>query len=260
MEKIKVGLIQSSIIWENKNASLTNYERLIKGGADLYVFPEMFTTGFSMNTSELAEDMDGPSISWLQDKAKELDAAMCASLIIRDEGIRNRFVFVQPNGKIEYYDKRHLFSMAKENEHFKAGKERKIITYKGWRFMLQVCYDLRFPVFSRNQFQKNAWEYDALIYVANWPSPRSHVWRTLIEARAHENQSYVIAVNRVGKDGNGLEYLGDSAVIDPKGYSVLSFEKGEERCASVELSPSEIKGFRKKFPLGRDADDFILLG
>ncbi|MEM7162044.1 MAG: amidohydrolase [Bacteroidota bacterium] len=257
MEDLNVALIQSTISWQDKEASIRHYENLLVPGANLYVFPEMFNTGFSMET-DLAEDMNGPSVKWLKEKATEFNAAMCASLIIEDDGFKNRMLFVFPEGNLDYYDKRHLFSMAGEHEHFQSGTNKKIVTFRGWNILLQVCYDLRFPVFSRNQFIQNQWEYDLAIYIANWPSPRSNAWRNLIEARAHENQCYVAAVNRVGKDGNNLNYLGDSALINPKGHSLLHFNQGEEGCEFGSLSAKEMIEFREKFPVGRDADFFTL--
>jgi len=257
-EDLKIALCQSEIKWENPEASLVHYEGLLKKGADLYILPEMFTTGFSMIPSALAEKMNGASVQWLKEKAKEFNAAFCASLIIEDQGYRNRLLFVQPNGKITHYDKKHLFSMAGEHEKFVAGKERVIVEYNGWKILLQVCYDLRFPVFSRNVFNDGRWDYDLLIYTANWPSPRANAWRDLIKARAIENQCYVAAVNRIGMDGNQLKYLGDSALIDPKGNILLSYEQSQEQCDFMSVLSSNLKDYREKFPLGLDADSFTL--
>ena len=257
-EFLKIALVQADLLWENPEANYRNFEDLLSGikDCDLILLPEMFNTGFTMNV-DLAEDMNGPSINWLIEKSKLLNSAICASLIINDNGFRNRMVFVNKD-KIEYYDKRHLFSMANEDEHFSAGKEIKIVDYLGWKINLQICYDLRFPVFSRNRFQNGNWSYDLLIYLANWPSPRSNAWRSLSESRAIENQCYVAAVNRVGKDEMGHEYLGDSAVFSPKGEKLIDTKQRKESVLVCSVPSKPLHEFREKFPLGRDADSFTL--
>jgi len=258
-ENLKVSLVQSDIVWEDKEENLKRYEAKLNADNDLIILPEMFSTGFTINASNLAEVMEGATIKWLLNKSKDLDSAICASLIIEDSGYRNRMVFVRPNGEINCYDKRHLFSMADENSVYAAGNKKVVINYLGWNINLQICYDLRFPVFSRNIFSNGTWEYDLLIYVANWPSPRRNAWKNLIISRAIENQCYVAAVNRVGIDGNNLDYLGDSEIIDPKGKSLLSFNEKSESVGSATLSFEEMNRYRKKFPLGNDADAFQII-
>jgi predicted amidohydrolase len=217
---------------------------------DLIVLPEMFTTGFSMNPEKLKESMDGIALQWMKKQASEKDAAVVGSLIIEDnEKVFNRLVWVFPNDQIEIYDKRHLFTMGEENRHYSAGTEKLIVEYKGWRFCPLICYDLRFPVWSRNTEN-----YDVLIYVANWPVPRHKVWKTLLQARAIENQAYCIGVNRVGKDGPGLNYYGDSCLTDAKGNA--RFLGGSEQVASFEISLDELHKFREKFPVLNDRDEF----
>ncbi len=258
-EDLKVSLVQSDIVWEDKEENLKRYEAKLNANNDLIILPEMFSTGFSINASNLAERMDGTTIKWLLQKSKDLNSAICASLIIEDSGYRNRMVFVKPSGEIDYYDKRHLFSMADENSVYTAGNKKVFVNYLGWNINLQICYDLRFPVFSRNLFTAGKWEYDLLIYVANWPSPRRNAWKNLLVSRAIENQCFVAAVNRVGKDANDLDYLGDSEIIDPKGKSLLAFDESSESENSAVLSFKEMNNYRKKFPLGNDADSFKII-
>ena len=257
---LNISLVQKDLVWENAEANRNKVDGLLSNitNTDLIILPEMFNTGFTMDSEKFAEKMDGPTIEWMANKAKELNAAICGSLIIKEDAFYNRLLFVHPNGTIEYYDKRHLFRMAGETDHFSPGKERRSVEYKGWKISLQVCYDLRFPVFSKNRFKDGCWEYDVLIYVANWPSPRANAWRSLSEARAHENQSYVAAVNRVGTDGTGLSYDGDSAMFSPKGEHLLEFNKGEESVKSVSISYSDLSAFREKFPFGLDTDNFTI--
>lgn len=219
---------------------------------NLIVLPEMFTTGFSMNPEKLKETMDGQAVQWMKKLADEKNAAITGSLIIEDKGkIFNRCLWVLPNGKVEFYDKRHLFTMSGEHAHYSPGNNKLVTEYLGWRFCPLICYDLRFPVWSRNTEN-----YDVLLYMANWPSVRSHVWENLLVARAIENQAYCIGVNRVGVDGTGLHYSGKSALISPKGTA--SFIGEDETVKTFELSYSELHQFRKKFPVLHDRDAFSL--
>ncbi len=261
MSKLRVTLCQVDIEWEAVDANLKHYAELLadlKGTTDLIILPETFTTGFSMDAPELTETMDGRAVRWLKEQATKLDASTLASFLCKaDEKMYNRFVWVRPNGSVDYYDKRHLFSFAQEDKHFSVGTERKIIDHEDWRVMPQVCYDLRFPVWSRNRKEDR---YDVLIYVANWPMVRSFVWRNLLEARAHENQCFVIGVNRVGKDANGIAYDGSSMVLSPKGEVLASFEQGVEGIATVELDKAELDDFRLKFRPMDDADSFEITG
>ncbi|MCF6356375.1 MAG: amidohydrolase [Draconibacterium sp.] len=251
-ENLKVTVFQPNIIWENPKANINKYSEWIENldDTDVIILPEMFTTGFSMSPENLKEPVNGSSVEWMKKMAAKKDAAVVGSLIIEENNqIYNRAFWVFPDGKIEYYNKRHLFTMGQEHLHYSGGKEKLIVEYKGWRFCPLICYDLRFPVWSRNS--KN---YDVLIYMANWPSARHHVWKNLLIARAIENQSYCFGVNRVGTDGAGLKYSGDSAMISPKGFNTFLGEK--EEVQTFEISYSELHNFRKSFPLLNDCDEF----
>ncbi len=253
---LQVTLVQAQLLWEDKKGNLDVLSRLIQPitSTDLIVLPEMFTTAFTMNSVEMAEKMDGPSVLWMKQKAIEKKAAICGSLIIEENShYYNRFIWAMPNGDIHHYDKRHLFRMADEHQFFSAGNERMFIDYKRWKVCPMICYDLRFPVWSRND--KKA-PYDLLIYVANWPSPRASAWSKLLMARAIENQAYVIGVNRVGEDEKGLTYSGGSAVIDPKGEALFEAPDNAECVKQIELDLGVLNAFRQKFPVGLDADHF----
>ncbi len=255
MENLKITIIQPNIIWENPQANLDKYSKWIAGieSTDVIILPEMFTTGFSMWPEKLMEPINGVSVNWMKKMAVNKNAAVVGSLIIEENNqIFNRALWVFPDGKMEYYDKRHLYSMGQEHLHYSAGKNKIIVDYKGWRFCPLICYDLRFPVWSRNNEN-----YDVLIYMANWPSPRHHVWKNLLAARAIENQSYCFGVNRTGTDGTGLKYSGDSAMISPKGFGVFLGEK--EKVQTFEISYSELNNFRKSFPLLDDRDEFQIV-
>ncbi|HYQ59290.1 MAG TPA: amidohydrolase [Draconibacterium sp.] len=252
MENLKITIIQPDIIWENPKANLEKYSKWIENieETDVIILPEMFTTGFSMHPEKLKEQMDGPSVKWMQQVAADKNTAVVGSLIIEDnEKVYNRALWIFPDGKIKSYDKRHLYSMGQENLYYTSGKDKLIIEYKGWKFCPQICYDLRFPVFARNLE-----DYDVLFYMANWPAPRHHVWKNLLISRAIENQAYCFGVNRVGLDGTGLNYLGDSACISPKGKT--EFAGAEEMDITFEISYSKLFNFRKKFPLLKDRDNF----
>jgi omega-amidase len=252
--ELKVTLVQPDLVWEDKSANLTKIAGMLKniGQTDLIVLPEMFTTGFSMKVKELGESMEGLTINWMKGKALQCNSVVTGSLIISEAGnFYNRIVWVTPVGMVQFYDKRHLFSMGEEHLHFTPGNKRITFEWKGWKIRLLICYDLRFPVWSRNHD-----DYDLLIYTANWPSPRHHVWKNLLTARALENQSYCIGVNRVGKDGMGLEYLGDSGCIDARGEAV--WLGPEEKVRTFTLSLEQLLSFREKFPILKDRDAFLL--
>ena len=252
MQNLKVTIIQPDIIWENAEANLEKYTEWLKdiGETDLIILPEMFTTGFSMLSQKLKESMDGPSLAWMKNVAVEKNAAVLGSVIIKENGtVYNRALWVKPDGSVLKYDKRHLFTMGQEHLYYSAGNEKTIVDYKGWKFCLQICYDLRFPVWARNTE-----DYDVLIYVANWPSPRHLVWKNLLVSRAIENQSYCLGVNRTGTDGTGLKYSGDSACISAKGEGIFLGEA--EQLKSFELSYDELHSFRKKFHVLGDRDRF----
>lgn len=227
----------------------------LNGQTDLMLLPEMFTTGFSMRAKELAETMAGESVSWMVNQSRKHHAALAGSLIIKDSGqYFNRFLFVTPEGKIYHYDKRHLFSIGEEHLYFSSGKERVIVNFRGWRIIPMVCYDLRFPVWCRSIKQA-----DLMLFVANWPEARKQVWQTLLKARAIENQVFVAGVNRTGKDGAGIGYQGESMIIDPRGNVIADLGNKTEDVATSDLSLKELKLFRDKFPVGRDADSFEII-
>lgn len=248
-------LVQSMLQWENGPANRDRFTGLLEGHegtTDLVVLPEMFTTGFSMNSMELAEAMDGPTVAWMQDQARKLDAALYGSVIIGEGGrYFNRGLFVEPGGNVTTYDKRHLFRYADETSHFSPGRERVVVEWRGWRLLLQICFDLRFPVFARNRG-----DYDAILYIASWPEPRSYAWKQLLIARAIENQCYVVGVNRVGMDGKGIHYAGGSALIDPKGTAFAIDPDGS--VLTGRLDRASLEDFRKKFPVAMEADAFTL--
>jgi len=255
MENLKITIIQPDIIWENVQANLEKYTTFIARieSTDVIVLPEMFTTGFSMKPENLKETMDGISVAWMKNVAKKKDASVVGSLIIEDKGnFFNRAIWVFPDGKTEFYDKRHLFTMGQEHLHYSSGKEKTIVEFRGWKFCPLICYDLRFPVWGRNTEN-----YDVLIYMANWPSPRHHHWKALLLARAVENQSYCVGVNRTGIDGAGLKYSGDSCMITPKGFAEFLGEN--ESIKTFEISYSELHEYRKNFPFLADRDQFQIV-
>ena len=253
---LRVTMIQSVLAWQEpatNRRQLAAHFRGLAGHTDLIVLPEMFPTGFTMAAEALAESMDGPTIGWLRGEAAALGCVITGSLIVREDGRHfNRLVWARPDGTLEHYDKRHLFRMAEEQEHFSAGVRRITVELKGWRVCPLVCYDLRFPVWSRNRG-----DYDLLVYVANWPAKRAHAWASLLRARAIENLSYVVGVNRVGTDGNGVSYAGDSVVLDFVGKS-LSSEGGGDRVETTVLGLESLHAYRASFPAHLDADDFEL--
>jgi omega-amidase len=254
---LNVSLLQSSLAWHDGAANRERFEQRIRAlpATDVIVLPEMFTTGFSMQAQALAETMDGPSVAWMREMAHASDAAVCGSLIVRDgDHCYNRFVWMPPAGQPACYDKRHLFRMAGEDGHYRGGQQRCVFRFRGWRVLPLVCYDLRFPVWSRSV----AADYDLMICVANWPTPRRNAWQTLLRARAIENVSYVAAVNRVGEDGNGVGYSGDSAAIDYLGHPLVTLAQVEaDTTVALELEP--LRAFREKFPVHLDADRFDIL-
>ncbi|MEN8118863.1 MAG: amidohydrolase [Bacteroidota bacterium] len=255
--KLSVTIIQTNIFWEDKNANLVHFQKKIEGidtRTDLIILPEMFTTGFSMNPKPFAEKMDGPTFKWMLQMAKHSNAAIAGSIIIEENNhYVNRFLFVKPDGEYQYYDKRHLFAMAGEDKLYSQGNKNELIKYKGWRIRPLICYDLRFPVWSRNYDG-----YDLLIYVANWPEKRVAHWKTLLQARAIENQAYVAGVNRIGLDGNNYSYSGDSAIYNSLGEKISKTNSNEESVETILISRELIEGTRKKLPFLNDQDEFIV--
>lgn len=257
MQNLRIATVQANQIWEDKEANYSNYLSLLQSveDVDLIILPEMFNTCFSMNTELLAEEFeDSAGITFLKNLSIEKNAAVCTSLIIKEAGKNfNRMVFIQPNGSVNYYDKNKLFTLAKEDESFSKGTKKLIINYKGFNILLQVCYDLRFTNLSNNIIdEKGNPEYDLAIYVANWPEKRAHHWKSLLVSRAIENQAYVIGVNRVGEDGNGFTYSGDSAIIDANGEYVTEHQSGEESVEISTISLEELSSFREKLPFLKD--------
>ncbi len=254
MKNLTVSLMQCPLVWENAEANRQQFElRLAElEKTDVVLLPEMFNSGFSMNSEKIAEPMGGPTETWMRAMASLYDCAIVGSIAVRDaNGISNRMLFVTPQ-EIHYYDKRHLFRMSGENNHYVAGFERCIVYWRDWRLCLQVCYDLRYPVWSRN-----CGDFDALIYVANWPAKRSYHWRQLLIARAIENQVCVLGLNRIGDDNNGIHYSGDSLAIAADGEVLLDAQDGEG-IFTVVLDAERQITYREKFPSHLDADDFTL--
>jgi omega-amidase len=256
MQDLVVSIIQSELHWEDIDANLAMFEEKIwqiDGKTDVIILPEMFSTGFSMSAKKLAEPMNSKTFRWMKQMAEQTGAVVCGSFIAREsERFYNRFLWMNPDASFAYYDKRHLFRMAKEHETYSGGSKKIILSVKGWRIMPLICYDLRFPVYSR---QDSNLSYDCLIYVANWPERRSVAWNTLLRARAIENLSYVIGVNRVGKDGNGHSYSGDSSVIQPDG-EILFTAKHIGIIKTITLKAELLETYRKNFPAFLDSDEF----
>jgi predicted amidohydrolase len=252
-----ISFIQVPLVWENAEANRNFFEKQILKikKTDLILLPEMFTSGFTMQPAKVAENMNGITVKWMQQLAAKKNAVICGSIVVNEnKKFYNRFIWVSPGGEIFTYNKRHLFSMAGEHKHYTAGTEKIIVHYKGWKICPLICYDLRFPVWSRNI--NNA--YDLLLYTANWPKPRVAAWSKLLQARAIENQCYVMGVNRVGKDGLNKAYNGHSAVIDPKGNKISKTKPGITTAETVKISLNELNDYRKKFPLVNDADSFSM--
>lgn len=257
---MRLTIVQSALHWENAGANRAMFSRKLaplRGLSDLVVLPEMFSTGFSMNPAALAEPMGGPTFRWLETTATELGAAIAGSFIcVENNRFFNRMIFMRPGGQVDFYDKKHLFTLAGEHEHYTAGNKQLVVEWQGWRIRPLVCYDLRFPVWSRNAAAGPA-AYELLIYVANWPVPRAHHWRSLLAARAVENQAFVAGVNIVGIDGNGLEYAGDSAIVDFSGRALAQIS-GQEGVFTAELSLENLRQYRRQLPFLEDSDIFHL--
>ncbi len=267
MEKLIFTTIQTNLYWEDKKTNLEMLEKKVLGIAEktnIVLLPEMFSTGFSMQPALLAENMEGETITWMKHIAKQKSIILGGSIIAEEGGnYFNRFIWMQPDGKFGYYDKRHCFTLAGEDQHYASGNKRTIASVGGWKINLQICYDLRFPVWSRQQLKPDeqneiATEYDVLVYVANWPERRNHAWKTLLQARAIENQCFVIGVNRVGNDGNNIYHSGDSMVVSPMG-EILYHKAHDEDVHTITLEKSKLDEVRKNLPFWRDADGFIVV-
>ena len=264
MQDLRISLVQGATRWHDPAGNRDYYGDLIKplaGNTDLVILPETFTSGFSNDAIDRAEGMDGPTVAWIREQAGLLGAAVTGSVQLQTaDGVFNRLLWSTPDGGLQYYDKRHLFRFAGEHKRYAAGSERLTVEWKGWRINPLVCYDLRFPVYSRNRYdveRAGQLDFDLQLFVANWPSARAYAWKTLLRARAIENLCYVAAVNRAGTDGNQLEYSGDSAVIDFMGQPLI--ETGsEEGVASTGISASALAAHRERFPAMLDGDRFTI--
>ncbi len=254
---LRFTLVQTDLVWQNPTQNRANLSQLLEPlsqQTDVIILPEMFTTGFTMQAETHAEVFAGETLAWLQAQAACLQAALVGSVAMLADGhYVNRLLWVAPNGEVQFYDKRHLFRMGDEVNHYTAGQERKTFHYRGWRILPQVCYDLRFPVFMRNRH-----DYDLAVIVANWPAARRKPWRTLLQARAIENQSYVIGVNRIGVDGTNLPYSGDSLAVDFKGELLVDEPGNEPFVKTVSLDLTALQTFKQQFPAWMDADEFQL--
>ncbi len=263
MQDLKITIIQSDLHWEDIEANLAMFEEKIwqlGPSTDVIVLPEMFTTGFTMNASKLAEHMNMRTFKWMKQMADQTNALVLGSYIVKvHDRYFNRLLWMEPGGAFKTYDKRHLFRMSNEQKTYAAGESLLIGTWKGWRICPMICYDLRFPVWSRNKYDHNTRKlsYDVMIYVANWPTTRADAWTTLLKARAIENLSYVVGVNRIGQDENGIEYNGGSSVISPKGDAIFTNE-GTETTRTIDLSANSLEAFRDRFPAYLDGDDFSI--
>lgn len=269
MSSLTITIIQPNLHWENKRANLDMLSQKIESireKTEVVILPEMFSTGFSMHTEMLAEEMDGETIQWMKRISADKKIILTGSIIIEEgEKYFNRLIWMLPNGEYGYYDKRHLFAYANEHQHYAAGNKRLIARAKGWKINLMVCYDLRFPVWARQSSSPSlspggegqGQEYDLAVFVANWPEKRSHAWKTLLQARAIENQCYVVGVNRVGEDGNKIYYSGDSMIVDPLG-EILYQKANEEDIFTYTLQKEKLDEVRERFPFWKDADEFNL--
>ena len=255
---VNIASIQTNIFWENPNANKSEYDKLFDslGPVDLIILPEMFTTGFSMRANEIAEHSSGETLSWMQQHSKKLDSCIVGSLQVKENNkFYNRLYVVKPN-EVQYYDKRYLFSMAEEDKHFSRGEKELIFEIKGWKIKPLICYDLRFPVWSRNKYKNKKFDYDILVYIANWPAVRSDAWTSLLKARAIENASYVIGVNRIGEDTNGYQYNGHTTAYDFLGKEIARTKEGKEDLLQCVISKTLQEETRKKLSFLNDKDSF----
>ena len=264
MQDLRISLVQGATRWHDPAGNREYYAELVAplvNGTDLVILPETFTSGFSNDAIDKAEGMDGATVAWIREQASKLGAAVTGSVQMRtDEGVFNRLLWATPDGGLQHYDKRHLFRYAGEHKRYAAGNDRLTVEWKGWRINPLVCYDLRFPVYSRNRYnveREGQLDFDLQIFVANWPAARAYAWKTLLRARAIENLCYVAAVNRVGVDGNGLEYSGDSAVIEVLGQPVVE-TTGEEGVVGATILAADLAAHRERFPAMLDGDAFTL--
>ncbi len=263
MQDLNITLVQSDLVWENKAENLSRFAlkiRNINSKSDLIILPEMFNTAFSMKPELLAEEPFGETHQWMKNLSQEVNIAIVGSFMVSEHGnFYNRLIVMHPNGEYQQYDKRHLFRMAGEHEHYTPGSESLIFEFKGWKIKTLICYDLRFPVYAKNNYNHGKYDYDALIFVANWPTVRNHIWVKLLVARALENQAYVIGVNRVGNDINGFSHSGSSCIINPEGDYIIAPIDHIETEETASISLTALQEFRKRFTLGLDWDHFELV-
>lgn len=262
MQDLRVTFIQSNLVWNDYQANLKAFDQKlnsIKKKTDLIVLPEMFNTAFVVEPETVDEKAASLSLDWMIRSSQKYDAAICGSMIVKEEDhYFNRLYWVEPNGNIQKYDKRHLFTLGNEHLKITAGQNNIIIDYKGWKIKPLICYDLRFPVWAKNTFDHGNYEYDLLIYVANWPAARNHAWKSLLVARAIENQVYVLGVNRIGPDANGTKHTGFSRVIEPKGELISEELENIESSQTINLSAKDMNVYRQKFTVGLDWDEFSI--
>jgi predicted amidohydrolase len=263
MKNLHLTYIQANLQWQDKEANLEHFSELLKdvpSETDLVLLPETFNTAFPVDPKEFAETTDGPTVRWMKQQSQELKAVICGTLLLEVDGhYHNSLVWMRPDGSFELYHKRHTFSIGGETLPVERGSESLIVELNGWRIKPMVCYDIRFPVWSRNHYENGKWEYDLGIYLANFPSSRIFVWDTLLMARAIENQAYFIGVNRIGDDPEGVHYSGDSQIINPKGEVVCMARSDMEAVVPFILDYEKLHSFREKFPVGKDWDPFCLL-
>lgn len=261
MQNLTLAILQTNLEWEAPDVNRRHFDQklaAIDTAVDLVVLPEMFSTGFTMNPQSIAEQMEGRTMAWMHKQADALQAVVTGSIVIEEAGrYYNRLIWMTPGGQYQFYDKKHLFSYAGEDAHYSAGREKLIVELKGWKMMPMICYDLRFPVWCRNRYSEGAgFDYDCILYVANWPASRSHAWRILLMARAIENLSYVVGVNRIGSDERGIDYSGDSAVIDPLGENLSNMLPHADQAEVVTLARCPLDSHRDRFRAWADWDGF----
>ncbi|HNZ42888.1 MAG TPA: amidohydrolase [Bacteroidales bacterium] len=263
MQDLNITIVQSDLAWEQVQKNLDTFDKKLEGlknKQDVVVLPEMFATAFTMNVGDFGGNMDSPVITWMKEKAEALNSAITGSFIYKEKDVfYNRLVWMNPDHNFETYDKRHLFRFGGENNFFKAGKQKIVVEHKGWRVFPLICYDLRFPVWSKNKLVNENYQYDVLIYVANWPETRKQHWKTLLQARAIENLCYVVGVNRIGCDGRGTRHSGNSLIISPRGEILHELADNTEEVITMVLSGAELLHYRQKFNVAPDWDDFRIL-
>lgn len=257
MDNLIVTIVQTNLHWEDSVKNIAHFDTKVNAiteSTDIIVLPEMFTTGFTMNPELLAEEHEGVGLQWMIQKSKEKNCVITGSISVKEGNtFYNRLYWVKPDGNYEFYDKRHLFKMGNEHQHYSPGNKKIIMEYKGWKICPLICYDLRFPVWSRNRKDDT---YDVLIYVANWPQIRAYPWQQLLITRAIENQTYVVGVNRIGDDGNSISHSGNSCVINPWGMQINTMQAHQDKTETISLSHILLQDYRKAFPVLQDADEF----